>query len=428
MFTYQLIRSECGFFVLFFLALVMTSAQPKGYLYDEQKVRSYTLPNPLVCIDGSAVKDTKVWNQKRRPEILRLFENEVYGRAPGKPEHMEFLEIEKDTIALKGMAKRKQIAIKLGKGDKELVINLLIYSPTKTKAPVPGFLTINFHGNHTVHHDPAIKITESWVRNRNGISDNRARPEDRGSSSSRWAIEEIIESGYAFATVYYGDIDPDFDDGYLNGVHGLLTSSKEIKRKPTDWGSIAAWAWGLSRCMDYLETNPEIDSEKIAVMGHSRLGKTSLWAGAVDPRFAMIISNNSGCGGAALSRRKFGETVKRINTSFPHWFCDNYKKFNDNEDRCPVDQHMLIALAAPRPVYIASAEGDLWADPRGEFLSTLGAEPVYKLFGYEMGANEQPSANQPIHGRIGYHLRRGKHDVTIYDWEQYLRFADLHFK
>ena len=426
MFTCQFSRNGFVLFVLLFITLNATSAQPKGYLYDEQKVRHYTLPNPLVCEDGSTVTDSMVWTEKRRPEILRLFEKEVYGRSPGKPKHIEFQEFEKDTNALGGKAKRKQIQIKLCKDDKALAINLLIYSPVGTKKPVPGFLTINFHGNHTVHNDPAIKITESWVRNRNGIKNNQARQEDRGSSSSRWSIEQIIDHGYMFATVYYGEIDPDFDDGFQNGVHGLFSSSTEKNREPAEWGSIAGWAWGLSRCMDYLEADPVIDSQRIAVMGHSRLGKTALWAGAVDPRFAMVISNNSGCGGAALSRRKFGETVKRINTSFPHWFCDNYKKYNDNEDGCPVDQHMLVALAAPRPVYIASAEGDLWADPRGEFLSALGAEPIYRLFGYGLGAIEQPSVNEPVHGRIGYHVRNGRHDVTDYDWKQYLKFADLH--
>ena len=413
--------------LLLFLVNTIIEAQPKGYLYEETKVESYVLPDPLICVDGSSVKSSRTWKEKRRSEILRLFKDEVYGNSVGKPTNMEFQKVEIEKRALEGKAKRKQIVIKLGKENNVLEINLLIYIPTKITQHAPGFLTINFHGNHTVHNDPAIKITDSWVRNQNGIKNNKAREEDRGSSSSRWSIDQIIENGYMFATVYYGEIDPDFDDGFQNGVHGLFTSYNENSRKPAEWGSIAAWAWGLSRCMDYFEQDDDIDSKRIAVMGHSRLGKTALWAGAEDPRFAMVISNNSGCGGAALSRRKFGETVKRINTSFPHWFCENYKKYNDNEDGCPVDQHMLVALAAPRPVYVASAEKDLWADPTGEFLSVLGAEPVYKLFGYELGTTVQPSANQPVHGRIGYHLRSGKHDVTDYDWEQYIKFANLHF-
>lgn len=390
--------------------------------YDEAEVPKYELPDPLVMADGTRVANAAQW-RARRAELLALCQSEMYGQSPGPPERLSFKQVDNDAEALGGKAIRRQVIAFLG-GEDGPQMHIVIYAP-KSSSPVPAFVGVNFRGNHGINDDPQIRVSSNFIA---------AQPEDkrdeasvaatRGAASSRWPLETIVSRGYAVATVYCGDIDPDYYDEFKNGIHAMYP---ELQNRGDNFSTIGAWAWGLSRVMDYFETDPQIDQKRVAVFGHSRMGKTAIWAGATDERFAMVISNDSGAGGAALSRRAFGETVAALNQRFPHWFCKNFEKYNNNEAAIPFDQHSVLSLVAPRSVYVASAAGDRWADPRGEFLSLKHASPVYELLGKTgLAAKEWPGINRPVHGTLGYHIRDGKHDINDYDWGQYLNFADEH--
>ncbi len=396
--------------------------------YDEDQVPDYTLPDPLVLEDGSPVPDAETWREKRRPELVALFEEHVYGRRLPDPPHLHFQLVDEDPEALGGMATRKQVVIHLAEERDRPAIELLLYTPNNVEGPVPGFIYLAFWGNQTMHTDPAIRVSTRWMRGHGtGVVDNIATLESRGARVENVPVETIIQRGYAIATYYYGDAAPDDHARYRREILSLFLD-EDAERDGAHASAIGTWAWGLSRGLDYLETDDAVDHTRVAVLGHSRLGKTALWAGALDERFGMVISNNSGCGGAALSRRRFGERVSRINDSFPHWFCRNFRNYNEREDALPVDQHMLVALAAPRPVYVASATEDRWADPKGEFLAAYHAGPVYQLLGEDpLPVHEMPEPGVAAHGAIGYHIREGSHAITEFDWGMYLDFADKHF-
>ncbi|MBT4693170.1 MAG: acetylxylan esterase, partial [Planctomycetaceae bacterium] len=350
--------------ILIFMSVTCGAVgQDARFNYDESQVPAYNLPDLLITDGGVVVDKSRQWERIRRPEVLELFTAHMFGRIPENVVNDLRCEVVERGLAMEDRARRLQVRIYFNSEKNGPAVGLLIYLPidANRRDTCPMFLGLNFMGNHTITNDPLVHVTKSWVRNRDeiGYRNNQATSDARGSSADRWPIRLLIESGFGVATAYYGDIDPDFDDGFKNGVHAVYPKTDDSKGQ--EWGSIATWSWGLSRILDYLQTLESINPRQIGVIGHSRLGKTSLWAGATDERFSLVISNDSGCGGAALSRRQFGETVQRINTSFPHWFCDKFQDYNANESALPVDQHMLIALIAPRPVYIASASEDLWA-------------------------------------------------------------------
>ena len=418
--------------VLVFIGVMLPGYAAKpGFICDESEVPEYTLPDVLTALNGSKITTSKEWMDERRPELMELFQRHMYGRRPQMAKKVSY-DVHSVESALGGKAIRKLVSIHLRNVGPKSILNVLIYLPAKQNGPVPAFLGYNFGGNHSIQDDSAIPVSTSWMRSGRGegYQNNRANEKSRGLSAKRWPVEMILGRGYGVVTMYYGDVEPDHKDGWKDGIRAHINKDEDGNTLETeDWSAISAWAWGLSRVLDYLETDDSFDAKNIAVMGHSRLGKTSLWAGASDERFALTISNDSGCGGAALSRRAFGETVERINTSFPHWFCHRFKSYNSNEAALPLDQHMLIALMAPRPVYIASAEEDEWADPNGEYLSGKHAGPAYELFGLKgVQSEKQPPIHKPVGSSIGYHIRAGAHNVTDYDWTSYMNFADKHLK
>jgi hypothetical protein len=386
-------------------------AQSRGSNSDESRVPPYTLPDPLKMPDGKEVTTKEEWTTIQRPYIYRLYEENQFGRYPLTHPPLKYRVLETAGNALQGRATRKQVRIYLHPADTTIYIDLLMYLPNKIKRPFPIFIGYNFGGNQIIYSDTAILLTK------------KATDSSRGSSASQWQVLEILSRGFAVATAYYGDLEPDNADGWKTGIRTTLKDVLNIQ--PVDWSAMGAWAYGLSRIMDYLQKDADINSAKVALIGHSRLGKAALWAGASDPRFALIISNESGEGGAALSKRWYGETVKIITDVFPYWFVAKYKTYGDRVSALPIDAHMLLSLIAPRPLYVASAEGDKWSDPKGEFLSAKEAGRVYALFG-ERGVDmdSMPPLNHPVGDYVRYHIRDGKHDVTLYDWNQYLQFAE----
>ncbi len=393
--------------------------------YDEDRVGEYTLPDLFTASDGRRISNAKDWLRIRRPEIVRLFEESQFGKAPGKPAGMRFDVFDKGTPAFGGKALRKQVTIRPLKGDPEQKIDVVIYLPANSKKPVPLLLSISFAAPNQIIDDAGIKIGEIWNQQGQKVK------ADQPSRFGKMNVEQFIDAGFGFATFYYGDVEPDLKDGIKNGIRGKYLKPGQTQVGETEWGAVAAWAWGLGRVMDYFETDTQIDSKRIAIQGASRLGKTVFWAGARDPRFAMVIASVSGESGAAISRRNYGETVAHMThpTRYQYQYAPRYHSFSDSVNRLPVDGHMLVASIAPRPLLLQTGSTDYWSDPKGEFLSAVAAEPVYRLFGHSgPGGSPMPAPGDTslAMNRLGFYMHDGGHSVLPEDWKVFIAFMKKH--
>ena len=390
--------------------------------YDEALVGTYTLPDPLVLANGKPVRDAKTWTEKRRPEIVRLFEENEYGRSPARPKDMSFDVFDKGSPAFDGKATRRQVTIYFSPDKNGPKLDLLEYVPAKATKPVPLLLQISFSANSSSVDDPGVKPGEVWGRDKKKVPAPKF-------GLGRLDVPRLMDAGIGVATFYYGDVDPDFLGGLPYGVRALYLKPGQTEPAPDEWGAISAWAWGMSRAMDYLETDKAVDPKRVAIYGVSRLGKTVMWAGAHDTRFAMVIASCSGEGGAALSRRDYGETIAHLvaPSRYPYQFCANYAKYAKHVDQLPVDANMLVALIAPRPLLLQTGSTDNWSDPKGEFLAAVAADPVYRLLGKQgLDTDQWPPAGTPILHDIGYYMHNGGHGTMPADWDIFLKFIDMH--
>lgn len=401
--------------------------------YTEAKTGTYTLPDPLVLSNGQRVTDEKTWFEQRRPEILKLIEENQFGRAPGRPANMSFDVFDQGTPTHDGKALRKQVTIYFTEDRTKDFLDLLIYLPANAGARVPVLLQLGWGPNNlaVAASDPGVKVGRQWNNQQKTRVPGIPTPGPARGPGRNLNVMQFIERGYGFAVFNYTDVDPDALNALEHGVRRLYLKSGATEPEPEEWGSIAAWGWGISRVIDYLETDSQVDPKRIAITGASRLGKTVLWAGAREPRVACVIASVSGEGGAALSRRNYGETVAHLvaPTRYPYQFARNYQKWAGRMNEAPFDAHLIIALIAPRPLLLQTGNTDKWSDPYGEFLAAKAATPVYALLG-QKGIEEYslPSPGKPLMNRLGYLMHDGGHGIVPADWPVFLDFLDKHLK
>lgn len=434
--------------VLSLLVVSCVSRQTPASFHDPAQLPSKPdLPGPLRMLDGRKLDEPSQWFKERRPELKRLFAHYVYGAIPPKPDRIEMKVRGSYSDFLDGTATLKLVSLQpilRGNPKPGPQIDLMLVVPNHRSKPAAVFLAMDFCGNHAITADSRVPLSRSWMaKSCPGCTNNQATEASRGTQSTNWPLAEIVRRGYALAAFYSGDVDPDRSDA-STGLYEWLAGGDPNRNNPTNRGTIAAWAWGFQRCVDYLVKDPSVDRHRIAVVGHSRNGKTALLAAATDERIAMAFPHQAGCGGTAPSRGKTGESVKAINDHFPHWFNAGFKRFNEEPERLPIDQNCLIALCAPRPVLVSAAEGDTWSNPAGQFQAVQSADSVYRFIGIDgltpvdvsfqhsdlpspQSANAPP-LNQLVGHRLGFYMREGKHSMTAADWHVFLDFADKQWR